>query len=203
MYKFFLTVLLLFFSITVFAQSNILVLGDSIGAGFGFDPKFSWVSLLQQRLTQNNYPFTVINLSVSGSTTSNGLAQLPDALKKYTPTITIIELGANDGLRGNPPNLIKQNLEKLIALAIAAHSKVLVLGLRLPATYGDAYNKAFMNIYSELALRQDIKVVPLFLNTIDENPDLMQADHLHPAIKAQSIILDNVWPTLETFIKPL
>jgi acyl-CoA thioesterase-1 len=132
MKKFLLAILLSVFTLPVLAENTILILGDSLSAGYGIDPKLGWVHLLQQRLQDQHFAYTVVNASISGDTTSNGLQRLPTALAKYQPKITIIELGGNDGLRGLPPPLIKKNIQQLIDLAHAANSKVVLLGERLP-----------------------------------------------------------------------
>ncbi len=189
------------FTLPVFAENTILVVGDSLSAGHGIDPAQGWVELLKQRLKENHYDYAVINKSVSGDTTSNGLTQLPAALAQYKPVITIIELGGNDGLRGIDTAVIKANLEKMIQLAKNASSQVLVLGVRLPPNYGPEYIKAFHDIFTHLANRKDIAVVPLFLATIDANTDLMQSDGIHPRAAAQIILLNNVWPILQKMLQ--
>lgn len=197
MKRFLVILLLLLFTLPVFAENTILILGDSLSAGYGLDPESGWVKLLEQRL---NYHYKVINSSISGDTTSNGLSRLPQALNTYHPQVTIIELGANDGLRGMQIPQITNNLNKLILLAINAKSKVLVLGLRLPLNYGVIYDQKFQQIFSDLAKRNDIRVVPNFLAGIDRNPNLFQADGLHPNAQAQSMILNNVWTELEKLL---
>lgn len=176
-------------------------MGDSISAGYGIDVKQGWVELLKQRLKENKYDYEVVNTSISGDTTSNGLAQLPAALKQYKPVITIIELGGNDGLRGLKSSIIKANLERMIRLAKNASSKVLILGVRLPPNYGPEYTKAFQNIFISLAKRKDVVVVPFFLKKIDEDTSLMQSDQIHPTAAAQIILLDNMWPVLQGMLE--
>lgn len=176
-------------------------MGDSISAGYGIDPKFGWVALLQERLHNDKYNYRVINASVSGDTTSNGLLRLPNALNQYHPQITIIELSGNDGLRGLQISQIKDNLQRMIVLAKQAGSYVLILGVRLPPNYGTAYTQAFQQIFSELAKRDDISVVPLFLKDVDDNPTLMQPDGIHPTVDAQNILLNNVWQALKKLLK--
>lgn len=178
---------------------NILIVGDSLSAGHGFDPQKSWTVLLQKKLKINHSSYQVINLSISGSTTSNGLSELPTALKKYDPKIIIIELGANDGLRGLDVAVIKNNLQKLITLA-KKQSKVLLLSVRLPPNYGAVYNQKLKTTFADLAQENHIAFVPLFLSGIDNKPSLMQADGLHPTADAQPIILENIWPELEKIL---
>lgn len=165
------------------------------------DQKQGWVALLQQRLNNDKYPYQVVNASISGDTTHNGLVRLPDALRHYQPTITIIELGGNDGLLGLQLSQIKNNLINMITLAKRAGSRVLVLGVRLPPNYGITYDQSFQQIFAELAKREGINVVPLFLNRVDNNPKLMQQDGIHPTADAQIILLNNLWPTLEKLLK--
>lgn len=189
------------FTLTAMAENTILVVGDSLSAGYGILKEQSWPSLLQKRLNENAYNYRVVNDSISGDTTSNGLARLPTALKKYSPRVTIIELGANDGLRGLSPSTIKLNLQHMVSLTLKSGSKVLVLGLRLPPNFGPQYTQAFQQIYTDLAKRSDIRVVPVFLNKIESDINYFQADRLHPTAAAQPIILDTVWPVLMEMIK--
>ncbi len=187
-------------TLPVVAQNTILIVGDSLSAGYGVNPNENWAVLLQATLKENRSPYQVVNASVTGSTTSNGLANLPSALNQYKPKITIIELGGNDGLRGLQITLIKNNLQQMINLAKQAGSEVLLLGLRLPPNYGPDYTQQFQAIYVDLADSNHIAVVPLLLTSIDDNPALMQADHIHPNTQAQPIILKTVWPTLSKLL---
>ena len=165
------------------------------------DVKKSWVALLEKRLADNKYVYKVINASISGNTTSQGLSQLPELLVQYKPTITIIELGGNDGLRGLPLNVVKNNLDKLVQLAQNAGSKVLLLGVRIPPNYGQEYTQQFLAIYASFEGRSGIQVVKFFLQDVDDVPDLMQTDRIHPTLGAQSTMLNNVWPSLESMLK--
>lgn len=201
MKKLFWMLLMCFFTLPVFAKNTILVIGDSLSAGYGIDPNQGWVALLRSRLQEQGLDYDVINSSISGETSSQGLARLPDALKQVKPHITIIELGANDGLRGLPIATIQDNLQQMISLAQNANSQVLLIGLRLPPNYGTAYTEQFQKIYSELAQKNHIPVVSLFLQNVDENSQLLQADRIHPTAKAQIILLDNIWPALEIILK--
>jgi acyl-CoA thioesterase-1 len=200
MKKFLIATLLILFTLPVLAENTILILGDSLSAARGIDPKQGWVQLLQDRLNEQKYHYTVVNDSISGDTTSNGLQRFPESLSRNKPKITVIELGGNDGLRGLPPQLIKKNLLQLISLAEAANSKVIVLGVRLPPNYGQDYLDQFLQIYQELAAQTDLMTVPLFLNNVDSNRTLMQEDGIHPTAKAQRIMLDNVWDTLKKIL---
>ncbi len=192
---------ILFYITPIYADNNhiILILGDSLSAGHGFDIQKSWPNLLHQKLRIKYKNYQVINLSISGSTTSNGLSELPSALEKYHPDITIIELGANDGLRGLDIAVIRNNLQKLITLS-HKKSKVLLLSVRLPPNYGAVYNQKFNALFVDLAQKNHIAFVPLFLSGIDNKLSLMQADGLHPTAEAQPIILNNIWPELEKLL---
>lgn len=192
--------LLILFSPAVFAAEKILVIGDSISAGYGIELKQGWVSLLQQRLQKSGYDYEVVNASISGDTTSNGLYRLPAALTQYQPAIVIIELGANDGLRGLPIETIEKNLATMIEAAKKIHSKVLLLGIRIPPNYGLTYTQQFQAIYPKLAQHYQTALVPLVLKGIDEQPELIQADELHPTAEAQMILLENVWPKLQPLL---
>lgn len=175
-------------------------MGDSLSAGYGIDLEQSWPSLLQKKLQTDNYPYRVVNDSISGNTTSNGLARLPQALKKNHPVITIIALGGNDGLRGLQITVIERNLNEMIKLAKESGSKVLVIGLRLPPNYGPAYTQAFENIFSDLEKRSDIAVIPFFLQDVDIDEGYFQSDRVHPTAKAQTKILNNIWPKLQPML---
>src|SRR5699024_1937727 len=154
-----LTIALIFLSSIAQAQS-ILIVGDSISAGFGINPEEGWVALLEEKLQTENSPYSIINASISGDTTTNGLARLPSLLEKHQPEITIIELGGNDGLRATPPTRISENLTKMIELSKATNSKVLLVGIQLPPNYGDAYLARFLAIYPELAEQHQVAVLP-------------------------------------------
>lgn len=179
------------------SPSTILVVGDSLSAGYGIAINQGWVMLLAERLKQQHLPYQVVNISMSGDTTSQGLAKLPSALKQYKPTVVIIALGANDGLRGLPVSLIEQNLNQLVLLSTQYHAKVLLIGLLLPINYGPLYRKQFEQAYKTVANRYHLYQVPFLLKDIALNPDLMQIDGLHPNATAQALVLENVWPFLE------
>jgi len=185
----------------VFSKNTILIIGDSISAGYGIDPKQGWVSLLQHRLDMDKRNYHVINASISGDTTSDGLSRIPTALNQYHPSITIIELGGNDGLRGLQISVIKSNLQRMISLTKQANSHVIILGVRIPPNYGEIYTQQFQQIYLDFAKRSDIIVIPLFLKNIDDHSQLMQADGIHPATNAQALLLDNIWPALTTLLQ--
>jgi acyl-CoA thioesterase-1 len=202
MKKIFLCFLLYLFTVPIFAKNAILVVGDSLSSGYSLQPNEMWITALKERLAEHSYHYDVINISVSGNTTSNGLASLPHALETHHPEITIIELGGNDGLRGLQLTQIKKNLQEMITLAKNANSKVLLLGVRLPPNYGQAYTEQFSAIFVDLAKENDVAIVPLFLNGVDDQPNMMGPDRIHPTAKAQSILLDNVWGELKNLLQP-
>lgn len=184
---------------------TILVLGDSLSAGYGIQIEQSWVTLLTQHLKlnavnkQSNYQ--IHNASISGETTGGGLRSLPRLLEKYQPKIIIIELGANDGLRGFPLKTIEQNLSTLITLAQAKNTKVILTGIHIPPNYGQRYATAFHSLYSTLAKRYKTALIPFLLEGIATRPELMQADRLHPKAEAQETIKSIVWKALKPLLK--
>lgn len=198
--KFLFALICLLISVPSFATSTILILGDSLSAGYGIDTQQGWVALLRNRLQKSGYDYQVINASISGDTTSEGVERLPDALNSYHPEIVIIELGGNDALRGIPFNTTQQNLSRLIMMSQKNKTKILLLGLRLPPNYGPVYDQKFQTDYTNLAKQYHVAVVPLFLNGVDSNPQLMQDDGIHPRQEAQSILLNNVWPVLKPLL---
>ena len=183
---------------TAFAARSptLLVLGDSLSAGFGTAIDQGWVSLLKQRIAEQGLPHEVINASISGDTTAGGLSRLPSLLAEHQPAVVIIELGANDGLRGFPPKQIAAALTALTEQAQAAGARVLLAGLRLPPNYGSAYADQFQAVYGQVAAATGAALVPRLLAGVAEDRGLMQADGLHPTAAAQPRLLDNVWPVL-------
>jgi acyl-CoA thioesterase-1 len=179
----------------------ILVMGDSLSAAYGLDPAQGWVNLLQQRLKAQGYDYTVVNASVSGETTSGGLTRLPDALRQHPPAVVVLELGANDGLRGQPAQLMHDDLAKMIAASRSAGAKVLLVGMRLPPNYGGPYTQAFAATFQDLARQYRLPLVPFLLAGVAEHREIMQADGLHPQAQAEPQVLDNVWPYLKPLLK--
>lgn len=175
----------------------LLILGDSLSAGYGMDREQSWVSLLDTRLKEGGYSYRIFNSSISGDTSQGGLARLPRLLERYQPKIVIIELGANDGLRGIDPLITRENLTRMIEQSQAAGAKVLLAGIKLPPNYGDAYLQKFESIYDDLAREFDTLLVPFFMDGVALQPDLLQADNIHPNEKGQPVLLDNVWKVLQ------
>ncbi len=180
---------------------TILVLGDSISAGYGLRQGEGWVSLLEKRLQAQNYPYRVINASISGETTQGGLTRLPELLRQHQPNLVLLELGGNDGLRGLPLHLMQNNLSRMIDMSHQASAQPLLLGIQLPPNYGRRYTAAFAATYPQLAEQKEIPVVPFILEKIAIYPDLMQSDGVHPKAEAQRQLLDNIWPTLEALLK--
>lgn len=181
----------------VFAKT-VMVLGDSISAGYGIEPQQAWVNLLQKRLDQQ-YPkqHKVVNASVSGETTSGALARLPKLLQTHKPNVVVIELGGNDGLRGQPPQIIQKNLVQLIQQSQKANATVVVLGMKMPPNYGTAYSKAFENNYKVVSQQYKVKLLPFFLEGVAGNKSLMQKDLVHPNGKAQPILLNLAYPYIK------
>ncbi|WP_139851252.1 arylesterase [Acinetobacter pullicarnis] len=177
---------------------TVMILGDSLSAGYGIQLQQGWVALLQQRLNQQ-FPNThkVVNASVSGETSSGALARLPKLLQTHKPQLVVIELGGNDALRGQPPQMIQNNLAKLIQLSQKANAKVLLLGMKIPPNYGTAYSTAFENNYKVLSQRYNVKLVPFFMQGVAGNAKLMQVDLIHPNAAAQPILLNNVYPLIK------
>ncbi|HXA99608.1 MAG TPA: arylesterase [Steroidobacteraceae bacterium] len=178
----------------------ILVFGDSISAGYGLPLEQGWVELLKTRLKSQGYGDQVVNASVSGETTAGGLARLPRALELHHPSIVILELGGNDGLRGLPTAQMRANLTQMAALSSAAGAKVLLLGMRMPPNYGPEYTEQFAMVFSDLAAEKKIPLVPFLLTNIALSPALLQGDDIHPNALGQPILLENVWPTLKPLL---
>ncbi|CAD5377894.1 multifunctional acyl-CoA thioesterase I and protease I and lysophospholipase L1 [Pseudomonas sp. OF001] len=182
------------------AAGTLLVVGDSISAAFGLETRQGWVSLLAERLQREAPQWQVVNASVSGDTSAGGLARLPALLEDHRPQLVLIELGGNDGLRGQPPARLQQNLAGMIARSREAGAQVVLLGMRLPPNYGQRYASAFEQVYLDLAQKKEVPLVPFFLEGVGGVAGLMQADGIHPAAEAQPILLENLWPTLRPLL---
>ena len=180
------------------AQSTILVFGDSLSAGYGIPREAAWPSLLQAELRRTHPHYKVINASISGETSSGGVRRLPATLKEHRPSLVILELGANDGLRGSKLDLTEKSLITLIKLSQAAGAKVLLLGMQLPPNYGVEYTKRFKVLYPKLAQRHQIELVPFMLEGV--GADQFQADNLHPVAEAQPRILETVMQKLKAML---
>lgn len=192
-----LAIVLLFPAISS-AQSTILVFGDSLSAGYGIPREAAWPSLLQDELKRTHPHYKVINASISGETTSGGLRRLPATLKEHQPNIVVIELGANDGLRGTKLKLTEDSLNALISKSKKTGAKVLLLGMQLPPNYGVDYTRRFKSLYPKLALQQQIELVPFMLQGI--RADEFQTDNLHPIADAQPKILQTVMQKLKPML---
>jgi acyl-CoA thioesterase-1 len=182
-------------------SKTIVVFGDSLSAAYGLRQEEGWVSLLQQHLIQQKIDYHLINASISGETTSGGLNRFPDMLKNHKPNIVMIELGANDGLRGLSAEETYKNLNAMIQLAKKTNAKVLLLGMKIPPNYGLKYSRTFSENYQNLANKNKIALVPFFLDGVAGKPELVQADGLHPNAEAQTKLLENVLPRLMPLLK--
>jgi acyl-CoA thioesterase-1 len=194
---------LLLASVSALAEAPvILVFGDSISAGYGLARvELGWVELLKTRLKTEGYGYQVVNASVSGETTAGGLARLPRALELHRPKIVILELGGNDGLRALPVPQMRANFAQMLDLSTHAGAKVLMLGMRIPPNYGPQYTSQFEAVYGDLARADHVPLVPFLMDHIALQPELMQGDDIHPNLKGQPILLDNVWPVLQPMLK--
>ncbi|KQQ61881.1 esterase [Pseudomonas sp. Leaf129] len=179
---------------------TVLIVGDSISAAFGLDTRAGWVALLEKRLAQQGFDNKVVNASITGDTSANGLARLPAQLAAHKPDLVLLELGGNDGLRGMPVAQLQQNLASMIDLSRKAGAEVLLLGMQLPPNYGARYTKAFAQVYQTLADEKKVALVPFLLEGVGGVPTLMQADGVHPTAGAQGKLLENVWPTLKPLL---
>lgn len=185
---------------SVLQAATLLVLGDSLSAGYGIKAESGWVNLLDQRLKSEGYGYRIINASVSGETTAGGRVRLSALLKTHQPTIVILELGANDGLRGLPILSLRSNLNAMIGAAQAAKAKVLLVGMQIPPNYGEQYTQQFAKSFTDLADTHRIKLVPFFLAKVALDSSLLQTDNLHPNERAQPLLLSTVWPQLKPLL---
>ena len=183
-------------------EKTILVLGDSLSAAYGFSDTLGWVALLEKKLRENPpaSAYQVINASVSGETTDGGRNRLSRLLQKHKPDIVILELGANDGLRGLPLQHTRDNLEAMINAAKARTAKIVLVGMKLPPNYGSVYTNGFEQNFKDLAKKHNTALVPFLMQGIATRMELIQADGLHPTAEAQPYLLENVWPVLETLL---
>lgn len=179
----------------------ILVLGDSLSAGYGVSVDQTWVALLEKRLANQGYGYRVVNASVSGDTTGGARARLPRALQLHQPAIVILELGGNDGMRALPVRQMRDNFEAMIQQIQAAKARPVLVGMRMPPNYGQTYADSFHATYGELAKKHSLPLVPFLLEGVALDPKLMQADGIHATSEAQPILLDTVWTTLQPLLK--
>jgi acyl-CoA thioesterase-1 len=193
--------LLLLCAPPLWAAEKILVLGDSLSAGFGLAIEQSWPSLLKIRLQQEKFPHAVINLSISGETTAGGKTRLPNVLKEHRPAVMVLALGANDGLRGLPLASARANLLEMVKMAKATGARVLLVGMRLPPNYGPDYTVQFAAMFADIAKQEKTALLPFLLEPIALDPNAYLPDRLHPTAAAQPKILDHVWPALKPLLK--
>jgi acyl-CoA thioesterase I len=185
----------------VASDRTILVFGDSLSAALGLPAEQGWVALLQERVHSQGYGYEVINASVSGETSAGGLERLPRALQQHHPAIVVLELGANDGLRGLPVDAMRTNLAQMIYLAEQAGARVMLLGIRIPPNYGPRYTQQFTAAYTDLAREHRLPFVPFLLKDVALKPALMQGDGMHPNAAGEPHVLENVWPVLKPLLK--
>jgi acyl-CoA thioesterase-1 len=202
----FLCLLLLLFGIAATVQAaparTVLVLGDSLSAAHNIATEQGWVHLLEVRLGKMVPPWAVVNASISGETSLSGRNRLPALLATYRPGVVVIELGANDGLRGLPLNQLRDNLTAMISAAQATHAKVLLLGIELPVNYGPQYRDGLRAVYADLAKQKHVALLPFLLDGVALDPALMQADGLHPTAAGEPKVLENVWRVLQPLLRP-
>ena len=178
----------------------IVVLGDSISAEYGLPRDTGWVALMRRRLADERIDYNVANASISGDTTSGGLARLPALMQRLKPSVLIVELGANDALRGVPLATTKDNLRTIIEQSQKARAKVVLVGMYVPPNYGPEYTQKFHGLYGDLSKQFHVPLVPFLLAGIEDKPDMFQADQIHPTQQAQPVLLNNVWPTLKPLL---
>lgn len=179
----------------------ILVFGDSLSAAYGLRPEQGWVALLAQRLHSQGYGYQVVNASVSGETTEGGLTRLPRALRLHRPQLVVLELGANDGLRGLPVAATRDNMARMVQLARGAGARVLLIGIRIPPNYGPRYTQEFAAVFPALANQYHLPLVPFLLQGVALDATRMQQDGMHPNARGEPQVLDTVWPYLRPLLE--
>jgi acyl-CoA thioesterase-1 len=194
--KAFLTLAALFVAASASAAQTIVVVGDSLSSGYGLTAEQSWVAMLRERLDAEGYGYEVVNASIAGDTSAGGLARLPRLLAERSPAVVVIELGGNDGLRGQPVEVLRANLAKMIELSQRRGARVLLTGMQIPPNYGPAYTHAFAAVYSELSMQYKTELVDFLLAGVALHPELMQADGIHANAAGQKIVFANVWRVL-------
>jgi len=178
------------------AGQTIVVVGDSLSSGYGMAAEQSWVAMLKERVLGEGYGYEVVNASIAGDTSAGGLARLPRLLQKHSPSVVVIELGGNDGLRGQPIDALRDNLSSMIEQSQRAGARVAIAAIQIPPNYGPAYTRALSALYPELAQRFNVTLVDLALANVAVRPELMQGDGIHPNPAGQKIVFANVWQTL-------
>ncbi len=194
---------LLTFSVGAYASSanTLMILGDSLSSAYNVPVEDAWVSLLKQRLQRENMDWNVANESISGETTDGGLRRLPGLLRDIDPDVVVIELGGNDGLRGFPPRVIRENLVEMVERSRSSGANVLLVGMQMPPNFGSGYTQAFSRVFKEISEQYDVPLVPFFLEGVYNRPGAMQSDGIHPTASAQSRLLENVWPELQVILR--
>jgi acyl-CoA thioesterase I len=187
---------------TVCAAQTILVLGDSISAGYGLSQGEGWVALLEKRIQRDKLDYRVVNASISGETTLGGLNRISAALKEHHPAVVIVALGGNDGLRGNPLEETRRNLIAIVQAGRKAGAKVVIAGMRIPPNYGPVYTRRFQGLFAEVARQQNVSLVPFMLQGFADDRKMFQADGIHPVAQAQSRVLDNIYHRLRPLLLP-
>ena len=200
MIKLFCTALLLA-TATAAQAATLLVFGDSLSSAYGIGPREGWVSQMEERLKREKFDYNVVNASISGETTSGGATRIEDALARVKPDLVIVALGGNDGLRGLPATQIRANLTRIVETARRRGARVLLLGIRMPPNYGPQYMREFEAVYTEVARRQKVPLVPFMLQGVWGQRGLMQSDNIHPTAAAQPVILETVWKGLRPLLK--
>jgi acyl-CoA thioesterase I len=183
------------------APRTVMVFGDSLSAAYNLSADQGWVHIVADRVAKAKLPWTVVNASISGETTAGGLRRLAEDLKRHKPAVVVIELGANDALRGQPIAGMRANLEEMIRLARQARAEPVLVGLMIPPNYGIEYAAQFRDMYADIARKQKTPFVPFLLEGLADKPELFQADGLHPIAKAEPRVADNVWATLEPVLR--
>ena len=191
----------LFAGTPAFAARTLMVFGDSLSAAYNLDVEQGWVRILARRIEAAKLPWTVVNASITGETTAGGLRRIPEDLKLHKPALVVIELGANDALRGQPVAGMRRNLEEIVRRVKEARAEPVLVGMMIPPNYGIDYADQFQAMYAALAKRTDAGLVPFLLEGVADKPELFQADQLHPTAAAQQRIADNVWKVLEPRLK--
>lgn len=192
--------LLLILNVPTFGTEapTVLVFGDSLSAGYGIEVDQSWATLLQARLREQGYEHRVVNASISGDTTEGGAARIAQAIESFSPALIILELGGNDGLRGIPPNRMRDNLRTIIQTSTESGAAVVLLGIRIPPNYGQRYIEEFDAVFRQLATELEVPWIEFFMEGVALNEEFMQSDGIHPNAIAQPLLLDNAWPIINT-----
>jgi acyl-CoA thioesterase-1 len=192
---------LVFACAPAFAANTLMVFGDSMSTAYNLSTEQGWVRILARRAGAAKLPWNIVNASVTGETTSGGLARIAEDLRRHKPAIVVIELGGNDALRGQPVAGMRRNLEEIVRLVKQAHAEPVLVGMMIPPNYGIDYAAQFRDMYAKIASKSGAPLVPFLLEGVAEKPDLFQADQIHPTAAAQERIADNVWPVVEPLLR--